>query len=96
MFVAIAFHHPHPDHVEDLMGHMLKTVALVREHAPDGLIEFSAFREEGGERLIGLSRWHSREAFEAAVPLIASRAGERGEAWSIADDQLLTLAPAER
>jgi hypothetical protein len=94
MFVAVAFHHPHPDHVEDLMQHMLKTVALVRERAPDGLIEFSAFREEGGRRLIGLSLWRAREDFEAAVPLIASRASERSDAWSVADDDLLTLTAA--
>jgi heme-degrading monooxygenase HmoA len=72
------------------MAHMLRAVELVREGA-DGLIDFAAWREEGGGRLIGLSRWESRAAFEAAVPLITSRRAHRPDEWSISDDEVLLL-----
>ena len=90
MFVAIAFHYPHPEHIDDLLGHMSRVVDTVRDGA-DGLIYFGCWREQGGARLLGLSQWESREAFEAALPLIGSRRGERPEEWSIADDELLLL-----
>jgi heme-degrading monooxygenase HmoA len=90
VFVALTYHHPHPDHVDDLMGHMERVVELVRERA-EGLHEFSCWREAGGTRLLGLSRWESRASFEAAVPLITSRREHRRPEWSTADDETFVL-----
>lgn len=90
MFVAITYHHPHPDHAGELLAHMRRVVALVTSEA-DGLVEFSCWREEGGTRLLGLSRWQSRADFDAAVPLITSRRGHRRPEWSVADDETLVL-----
>jgi heme-degrading monooxygenase HmoA len=33
-----------------------------------GLIEIGPWVDRNGERVVGLSRWKSREAFEAAMP----------------------------
>lgn len=93
MFVAIAFHHPAPDHVDDLLAHMERVRANV-EGAP-GLIEFLCLREEGGTRLLGFSRWESRAAFEAALPRIGQFRDDRRPEWSTREDELVTLVPDE-
>jgi quinol monooxygenase YgiN len=88
VFTAIAIHHPHPDHVDDFVGHMRLVVDTTA--GADGLVEFSCWREDDG-RLIGYSRWESREAFEAALPLIGANAGRRRPEWTVSDDELLQL-----
>ncbi len=91
MFIAIAIHHAAPRHVDDLLAHMERVRANV-EGAP-GLIEFLCLRENGGLRLLGVSRWESREAFEAALPRIGQFKDDRRAEWSTRDDELLTLVP---
>jgi hypothetical protein len=59
-----------------------------------GLIEFGCWVESETGRLLGVSRWESREAFQNAVPLIAAGRGGRQPEWSVADDELLLLSPA--
>ena len=44
--------------------------------------------------MLGVSRWESREAFEAALPLIGSHRHRRRPEWTVADDELLLLTPA--
>ncbi len=88
MFTAIAIHHPHPDHVDDFVAHMRLVVDTTS--GAEGLIEFSCWREDDG-RLIGYSRWESREAFEAALPRIGANADRRRPEWTIEDDELLQL-----
>jgi quinol monooxygenase YgiN len=92
MFLAIAVHHPHRDHVDDLLEHMRLVIETVGQ-AP-GLIEFTALRDTEAGRLVGFSRWESRADFEAALPRIgANRDRRRGE-WTVADDDLLLLEHA--
>jgi quinol monooxygenase YgiN len=93
MFVAIAIHHAAPDHVDELLAHMERVRANV-EDAP-GLLEFLTLREGDGVRLIGFSRWQSREAFEAALPRIGAFVDERRPEWSTREDELLMLVPDE-
>jgi hypothetical protein len=42
-------------------------MAETAARTPD-LIEIGPWLEYGGDRLVGFSRWDSREAFEAAMP----------------------------
>jgi quinol monooxygenase YgiN len=93
MFVAIAIHHAAPGHVDALLAHMERVRANV-EGAP-GLIEFLCLRENDGPRLLGFSRWESREAFEAALPRIGAFRDDRRPEWSTQEDELLTLASTE-
>jgi quinol monooxygenase YgiN len=88
MVTAIAIHHPHPDHVDDFIAHMRLVVETTS--GADGLVEFSCWREDDG-RLIGYSRWESRAAFEAALPLIGANAHRRRPEWTVRDDELLEL-----
>jgi quinol monooxygenase YgiN len=88
VFTAIAIHHPHPDHVDDFVAHMQRVVEATSRAV--GLIEFTCWRDDGGA-LIGYSRWESREAFEAALPLIGSNADRRRPGWTVADDELYQL-----
>ena len=88
MFTAIAIHRPHPDHVDDFVAHMRRVVDTTAD--ADGLIEFSCWREADG-RLIGFSRWESRAAFEAALPLIGANRDRRRPEWTVAEDELLQL-----
>jgi quinol monooxygenase YgiN len=88
MFTAIAIHHPHPDHVGDLVAHMRLVVETTS--GAEGLVEFSCWREADG-RLIGYSRWESHEAFQAALPLIGANVARRRPEWTTEDDELLQL-----
>ena len=90
MFIAIATHYPHADHVAEFEGHMNLVRDTVRDGA-EGLVDFDCYRSDDGSRLFGISRWESQESFEAAVPLIASHVERRRDEWTIADDELLTL-----
>ena len=89
VFTAIAIHHPHPDHVDDFVAHMRLVIETTA--GAEGLIGFSCWREEDG-RLIGYSRWESREAFGAALPLIGANRDRRRSEWTVADDELLQLS----
>ena len=92
MFVAIAIHHAAPEHVEDFLAFMGRVVEAVGR--PPGLIDFDSYRDQQSNRLIGLSRWESEQAFRDALPLIGSLAHERREEWSARPDDVLMLSPA--
>ena len=92
MVVTMAVHHAAPQHVADFLRHMEKAVRAT-EGAP-GLIDFTCWVEDDGTRLIGLARWESRDAFEAALPRIGSHAHERDPAWTTAEDELYVLSEA--
>jgi hypothetical protein len=56
-----------------------------------GMLQFGSWRDEGSNRLVGLSMWESREAFEAALPRITSLSGERKADWTERPDDVLRL-----
>jgi hypothetical protein len=91
MFLAIAIHHARPEHADDFMAFMRRVRQAVGD--PPGLIEFDGWRETAGNRLFGVSRWESEQAFRDALPLIMSLAHERREEWSERPDDVLMLAP---
>ena len=91
MHVAIAIHHPKPEHVQDFLDFMA-TVEAAMEGTP-GLLSFESWRELSGGRLVGMSRWESPEAFTAALPRILGIGG-RDPAWSARPDELLRLTRA--
>jgi heme-degrading monooxygenase HmoA len=91
MFVAIAFHHPAPGCEQEYGAYMERVRAAVGE--PPGLIRFECLREEGGDRLFGLSLWESRADFEAALPLIGSLADEHVPEWDAREDEVVLGVP---
>jgi heme-degrading monooxygenase HmoA len=89
MFVAIAIHHARPEHVEDFVAFMHRVIEAVGH--PPGLVDFHGYRDAQTSRLVGLSRWETAEAFQAALPLIGSLRHERREEWSERLDDVLML-----
>jgi heme-degrading monooxygenase HmoA len=62
-FVFMVFHYPEPSHRDELLRGMAETASLF--DGRPGFIEAGPWVEEGTDRVIGISRWESREAFEA-------------------------------
>jgi quinol monooxygenase YgiN len=89
MFTAIAIHHANPDYAEDFVAFMHRVIETVGH--PPGLVDFDGYRDAETSRLVGLSRWESQEAFEAALQSIGSLGHERRDEWSLAPDDLLML-----
>ena len=89
LYVVIAIHHPKPEHLETFLAFM-RRVETVAGGSP-GMLRFGSWREEGGKRLIGLSMWESKEAFEASLPQIMSLHEERSPDWSEHPDDVLLL-----
>jgi hypothetical protein len=90
MFLAIAIHHPHPDHELDFVAHMHRVVEATS--GAEGLIGFDCVRDEPTGRLLGVSRWTTREAFDAALPLIGANTHLRRPEWTVAEDELMLLS----
>jgi heme-degrading monooxygenase HmoA len=65
-YLFMAVHYPEPGHRDDVYASM-KRMAESMAAAP-GLIDIGPWLAYDGEAVVGLSRWESREAFEAAMP----------------------------
>jgi heme-degrading monooxygenase HmoA len=65
-YIFMAVHYPESGTRDDVyasMSGMAKSMA-----GTPGLIEIGPWLDRDGDRVIGLSRWESRAAFEAAMP----------------------------
>jgi hypothetical protein len=89
LFVAIAIHHPAPEHTGDMLAHMHRVIAVTE--GTHGLLEFQACQEVQRGALAGYSRWESRADFEAALATISSLADDRRPEWTDEPDELILL-----
>jgi len=64
--IFMAVHYPEPGTRDDVYASM-SAMAESMAGTP-GLIEIGPWLDRDGDRVIGLSRWESRAAFEAAMP----------------------------
>jgi heme-degrading monooxygenase HmoA len=92
VFVAIAIHHPAPEHADAFIEFMHRVVDVTE--GAKGLQEFRCWREQQSGRLLGMSRWDSEEDFRAGLERITSLHGERRPEWTVAPDEVLLLSPA--
>jgi quinol monooxygenase YgiN len=92
MFIAIAIHHTAAEHTDEFVAFMHKVIEATQSEP--GLLEFKVCREPIKGFLAGFSRWESAEAFQAALPTIASLAPLRKPEWSTQPDELITLVEA--
>jgi heme-degrading monooxygenase HmoA len=82
MFMVI--HHPKPEHRDDLIHGMVERAELMA--TTPGFIEAGPWEIENDQRIVGISRWESKEAFAAgsrpdsACPLTTYTSGRRGPA----------------
>lgn len=65
-YIFMAVHYPAPGRRDEVYASMARMAAGAS--GTEGLIEIGPWLEHGGDRVIGFSRWLSREAFEAAMP----------------------------
>jgi heme-degrading monooxygenase HmoA len=65
-YIFMAVHYPEPGTRDDVYASM-SAMAESLAGTP-GLIEIGPWLDRDGDRVIGLSRWESRAAFEAAMP----------------------------
>lgn len=79
-FLYLAIHHPKAEHRLDLLAAM-HHLDEVMKSAP-GLQWIDAWAEVSGERIIALSIWETRDAFQAALGKIGTGvAGVPFEEW---------------
>jgi Antibiotic biosynthesis monooxygenase len=65
-YIFMAVHYPAPgraDEVYESMARMAEAAA-----GTPGLLEIGPWLEHDGDRVVGISRWESRAAFDAAMP----------------------------
>jgi len=85
-----AIHHPHPEHLDDLLGAMGQISAAAPQVA--GLEEIGAFVDADGPRVIAISVWSSPEALQAGMAqLFASLGDVPFDVWERRPRELLTL-----
>lgn len=65
-YIFMAVHYPVPGRGDQVHASMAK-MAVSAAGTP-GLIEIGPWLDHDGDRVVGLSRWESREAFDAAMP----------------------------
>ena len=65
-FIFMTIHYPRSECRDELLQGMTEMAAIMAK--TPGFIEAGPWQEVDAERIIGISRWESREAFLAAVP----------------------------
>jgi hypothetical protein len=66
----LVIHFPHPEHSAAMLASMNRVGTAAADQP--GLIRIDAWSELGGDRLVGISQWESKEAFDTARPKIFS------------------------
>jgi len=78
-FLFLAIHYPKPEHRDDVLRSMQRVGDALRG-AP-GLRQIGPWKEAEGGRIVGISIWESRAAFERALAQFNSTARARPEEW---------------
>jgi heme-degrading monooxygenase HmoA len=65
-YIFIAVHYPEPARRDEIYASMVAMASSLT--GVPGLLEVGPWLEHDGERIVGVSRWESREAFDAAMP----------------------------
>jgi heme-degrading monooxygenase HmoA len=65
-YIFMAVHYPEPARRDAVYASMAAMATSMTEIP--GLLEIGPWLEHRGDRIVGVSRWESRQAFEAAMP----------------------------
>jgi hypothetical protein len=65
-YIFMAVHYPAPGQLDEVHASMRRMADSAAGTA--GLIEIGPWVDVDGTRVVGISKWESREAFEAAMP----------------------------
>ena len=92
-FITLGIHYVKPGHVDDLLA----AVRSINEtaHGASGLLKIGAWRDILSGRVVGVSIWEAREAFEAAQQRIfAATADLPFDEWEERPRDVLLLEEA--
>jgi hypothetical protein len=90
-----AVHHPHPEHLDDLLGAMRRLNELAA--GIEGLEEIGAFHDAEGGRVVAVSVWSSPEALQAGSAVLFAGLGEVPfDEWETRPRELMTLPEVAR
>jgi heme-degrading monooxygenase HmoA len=93
MFTHLAIHYPLHQHRGAVLASMHRVAAAAQ--GLDGLVQVGPWTEEGGNRLVGMSLWTSREAFELGRALMfAAVADDPFDEWESRPPENLHLDEA--
>ena len=65
-YIFMAVHYPEPGKLDDIYASMAGMADAMA--GTPGLIEIGPWLDRAADRVVGFSRWQSREAFDAAMP----------------------------
>jgi heme-degrading monooxygenase HmoA len=65
-YIFMAVHYPAPGKLDDVYASMQQMAASAA--GTPGLLEIGPWLDRDRTRVVGVSKWTSREAFEAAMP----------------------------
>ncbi|MEX5718001.1 hypothetical protein [Geodermatophilus maliterrae] len=83
-------HHPHPEHLDDLLAAMRRLTAAAE--GLDGLEEIGAFLDRDAMQVIAISVWSSAETLQAgSATLFAGLGDVPFDEWERRPSELLTL-----
>jgi len=66
MYIFMAVHYPTEGHAEEVRASMARMAASMT--GTPGLLEIAPWVECDESRVVGISRWESKDAFDAAMP----------------------------
>jgi quinol monooxygenase YgiN len=88
--VAVAIHHPRPEHVDD----WLDVMRQVGAQPPPGVVDIIGYRDQRvSNNLIAISRWESEEAMNTVLPAMETRSAELDQKWGERPTDVLVLRP---
>jgi hypothetical protein len=65
-YIYMTIHHPKAEHRDEVIDSMIERAELMAR--TPGFIAAGPWVVAGDDRIVGISRWESKEAFAAAVP----------------------------
>jgi quinol monooxygenase YgiN len=89
MFIAITFHHPHPQHRAELARFMRDVIDGLDGAA--GLLAAEVCEAPDGSHFAGFTQWQSSGDFQRALPTILAFAPQRDPAWTTRPDEAIRL-----
>jgi quinol monooxygenase YgiN len=90
-YLFMAFHHPRPEHRDDLVRWIQRVGAALREQP--GLLQLADFDDPANGRIVAVSLWESAEHFRVAREKAFASLGEDApyDLWETRPLEVFTL-----
>lgn len=88
VFAALAIHHPRPERRDEWIAVMRQVGA---QPPPPGLIDRAGFADRKTGRVVGFSRWESREALDVVITKAIEAASALDRVWADTPTDVLVL-----